>query len=69
MKTAGKEQLIVAITAAEIWYVTRYLFCQNTNKSGTINYHRKVFYGRFYILPLTDCETVFEVNLFVNEGV
>ena len=27
------------------------------------------FYGRFYKLALTDCETVFEVNLFVGEGV
>ena len=26
-------------------------------------------YGRFYKLALTDCETIFEVNLFVGEGV
>ncbi len=25
--------------------------------------------GRFYKLALTDCETIFEVNLFVSEGV
>jgi hypothetical protein len=24
--------------------------------------------GRFYKLALTDCETIFEVNLFVSEG-
>ncbi len=26
-------------------------------------------FRRFYKLALTDCETVFEVNLFVSEGV
>ena len=25
--------------------------------------------GRFYKLALTDCETIFEFNLFVSEGV
>ena len=25
-------------------------------------------YGRFYKLALTDCETIFEVNLFVSKG-
>ncbi len=25
--------------------------------------------GRFYKLALTDCETIFEANLFVSEGV
>ena len=25
--------------------------------------------GRFYKLTLTDCETIFEFNLFVSEGV
>ncbi len=27
------------------------------------------FIGRFCKLALTDCETIFEVNLFVREGV
>ena len=27
------------------------------------------FEGGFYKLALTDCETIFEVNLFVSEGV
>ena len=27
------------------------------------------FEGEFYKLALTDCETIFEVNLFVSEGV
>ncbi len=35
-------------------------------KGGSIN---NVFYGWFYKLALTDCDTIFEVNLFVSEGV
>ena len=29
----------------------------------------RIHIGRFYKLTLTDCETVFGVNLFVSEGV
>ena len=31
--------------------------------------HSSFILGRFYKLALTDCETIFEVNLFVSEGV
>ena len=46
-------------------------------KARTMNYplchanqmESEMTIGRFYKFALTDCETIFEVNLFVSEGV